>query len=253
MKVVLLAGGFGTRISEESSTTPKPMIEIGGRPILWHIMNIYSEYGYNEFIVLLGYKGYIIKEYFANYFLHQSDVTIDLENNNINIHSNNSEPWKITLIDTGLNTMTGGRIGYAEKYIKDDSFLLTYGDGLSDVRIDKLVEFHKRHKGFITMTSVQPEGRFGALNIGEGDKVCEFVEKPKGDGGWINAGFFVCDREVFKYIEGDETVFEQKPLKEMAKSGGLYTYKHTGFWMPMDTLRDKNRLTRCGIAAKQNG
>ena len=242
MKVVLLAGGFGTRISEESVTIPKPMIEIGGKPILWHIMNIYAEYGHNEFIVLLGYKGYVVKEYFANYFLHQSDVTIDLKNNNIEIHSNKSEPWKITLIDTGLNTMTGGRIKQAQKYIEEESFLLTYGDGLSDIDIGKLIEFHGRHKGFVTMTSAQPEGRFGALDITKEDRVCEFVEKPQGDGAWINAGFFVCDNDIFKYIDNDETIFEQEPLKQMAKDGGLYTYKHSGFWMPMDTLRDKNRL-----------
>ena len=243
MKVLILAGGFGTRLSEETDIRPKPMVEIGGKPILWHIMKIYSTYGYNEFIILLGYKGYVIKEYFANYFLHNSDVTFNLKTNEMEIHNNHSENWKVTLIDTGLNAMTGARIKRAEKYVGDESFMLTYGDGVADIDINKLVEFHKSHKGSITMTSAQPDGRFGALEIGENNQVLKFKEKPKGDGSWINAGFFVCDREVFDYLENkDEEVFEQKPLQNLAKDNKLYTYKHNGFWMPMDTLRDKIKL-----------
>jgi len=243
MKVLILAGGFGTRLSEETDIRPKPMVEIGGKPILWHIMKIYSTYGYNEFIILLGYKGYVIKEYFANYFLHNSDVTFNLKTNEMEIHNNHSENWKVTLIDTGLNAMTGARIKRAEKYVGDESFMLTYGDGVADIDINKLVEFHKSHKGSITMTSAQPDGRFGALEIGENNQVLKFKEKPKGDGSWINAGFFVCDREVFDYLEDkDEEVFEQKPLQNLAKDNKLYTYKHNGFWMPMDTLRDKIKL-----------
>jgi glucose-1-phosphate cytidylyltransferase len=243
MKVVLLAGGFGTRISEESDLKPKPMIEIGGKPILWHIMKLYSHYGYNDFVILLGYKSYVIKEYFANYFLHQSDVTIDLKNNNMEIHNNSSEPWKVTLVDTGLNTMTGGRIKRAQKYIGDETFMLTYGDGVSDVDIESLVACHREHGKAITMTSVQPEGRFGALDIEDGNRVKSFIEKPKGDGHWINGGFFVCEPKVFDYItEGDETVFEQSPLVNLANDGEMIAYKHTGFWKPMDTLRDKVKL-----------
>ena len=245
MKVVLLAGGFGTRISEESNLKPKPMIEIGGKPILWHIMKLYSHHGFNDFVILLGYKSYVIKEYFANYFLHQSDVTIDLKNNNMEIHNNSSEPWKVTLVDTGLNTMTGGRIKRAQKYIGDESFMLTYGDGVSDVDIKSLVECHNSHDKAITMTSVQPEGRFGALDIEDGNNVKSFIEKPKGDGHWINGGFFVCDPKVFDYItEGDETVFEQKPLVNLAKDGEMIAFKHNGFWKPMDTLRDKVALNK---------
>jgi glucose-1-phosphate cytidylyltransferase len=244
MKVLILAGGYGTRISEESDFKPKPMVEIGGKPILWHIMKIYSHYGYNEFIILLGYKGYYIKEYFANYFLHQSDVTIDLKSGEMQIHKNSSEPWKVTLLDTGLDTMTGGRVKRARKYVGDETFMLTYGDGVGDVNIKKLADFHKSHNGYITVTSVQPDGRFGALDIGENNEVKAFIEKPKGDGGWISAGFFVCEPEVFDYIEGDETIFEREPLQRLAKDKQLYTYKHTGFWRPMDTLRDKRELER---------
>ena len=243
MKVLLLAGGFGTRLSEETVNMPKPMVEIGGKPILWHIMKIYSSYGYNDFIVLLGYKGYYIKEYFANYFLHQSDVTFDLKNNEMQIHNTSSEPWKVTLIDTGLNTMTGGRIKRAQEYVGNEPFLLTYGDGVSDVNIKELVDFHKGHGGAITVTAVQPEGRFGSLDIGSDSKVNAFVEKPKGDGAWINAGYFVCEPKVFDYItEGDPTVFEQKPLKRLADEGELFTFKHESFWKCMDTLRDKEQL-----------
>ena len=251
MKVLLLAGGYGTRISEETDLKPKPMIEIGGKPIIWHIMKIYSHYGYNEFVVLLGYKGYYIKEYFANYFLHQSDVTIDIKNNNMEILNNSSEPWKITLLDTGLKTMTGGRIKQAQKFIGNESFMLTYGDGVSDVDIKKLVDFHKAHDGCITMTSAQPEGRFGALNIEEDDKVTHFLEKPKGDGHWINAGFFVCNPEVFDYIDADsKTIFEQEPLRKLAEDGKMYTYKHDHFWKPMDTLKDKNDLNKMWESGK---
>lgn len=244
MKVMLLAGGFGTRLSEETGLRPKPMVEIGGKPILWHIMKMYSKYGFNDFVVLLGYKGYYIKEYFANYFLHQSDVTIDIKNNKIEVLNNSSEPWKITLIDTGTNTMTGGRIKRVQNFVGNKPFMLTYGDGVSDIDIGKLVKFHKSHGKLMTMTSAQPDGRFGALDIASDNKVQEFQEKPKGDGSWINAGFFVCEPGVFNYItQGDSTVFEQKPLKNLAKNGEIYTYKHDGFWMPMDTLRDKNVLS----------
>ena len=243
MKVLLLAGGFGTRLSEETDVRPKPMVEIGGKPILWHIMKIYSTYGFNEFVVLLGYKGYYIKEYFANYFLHQSDITIDMSNNQMEVHNNSSEPWKVTLIDTGLNSMTGGRIKRAQEYIGNETFMLTYGDGVADINIDALLDFHKAHGKALTMTSAQPDGRFGALDIGKNNQVLEFKEKPKGDGSWINAGYFVCEPKVLDYItEGDATVFEQTPLMNLAKDGEIFTYKHDGFWMPMDTLRDKNLL-----------
>ena len=243
MKVLLLAGGFGTRLSEETDVRPKPMVEIGGKPILWHIMKIYSSYGFNDFIVLLGYKGYYIKEYFANYFLHQSDVTIDVKNNKIEILNSSSEPWRVTLLDTGLHSMTGGRIKRAQKFIGSEPFLLTYGDGVADIDIKKLIAFHTSHGKAITMTSSQPDGRFGALDIGTNDCVNEFKEKPKGDGSWINAGFFVCEPKVFDYIvEGDLSVFEQEPLQKMALDGEIFTYKHHGFWMPMDTLRDKHKL-----------
>lgn len=243
MKVLLLAGGFGTRLSEETDVRPKPMVEIGGKPILWHIMKIYSSYGFNDFIVLLGYKGYYIKEYFANYFLHQSDVTIDLKENKIEILNNSSEPWRVTLLDTGLHSMTGGRIKKAQKFIGSEPFLLTYGDGVADIDIKKLIAFHTSHGKAITMTSSQPDGRFGALDIDENDCVKEFKEKPKGDGSWINAGFFVCEPKVFDYIlEGDLSIFEQEPLQKMALDGEIFTYKHHGFWMPMDTLRDKHKL-----------
>jgi len=243
MKVLLLAGGLGTRISEETDIKPKPMVEIGGKPILWHIMKLYSHYGFDEFVILLGYKSYVIKEYFSNYFLHQSDITINMRDNSMEILNNSSEPWKVTLLYTGLNTMTGGRIKRAQEFIGDETFMLTYGDGVSDIDIKKLVEFHNSHDKVLTMTSVQPEGRFGALDI-EGDgQVSNFIEKPKGDGLWINAGFFVCDSKVFDYItEGDATVFEQTPLVNLANQNEIYAFKHTGFWKPMDTLRDKIAL-----------
>jgi glucose-1-phosphate cytidylyltransferase len=240
MKVVILAGGFGTRLSEETDTKPKPMVEIGGKPILWHIMKTYSSYGFNEFVILLGYKGYVIKEFFSNYFLHQSDVTIDLANNNMEIHQNESESWKVTLLETGLSTLTGGRIKRAKEYIGDNDFLLTYGDGLSDVDIAKTIEFHKSHGKNITMTAVQPEGRYGALDIKIDNSISAFKEKPKGDGAWINGGFFVCKPEVLNYIKGDSTTFEQEPLRDLAAEGQLMSFKHDGFWKCMDTLKDKN-------------
>lgn len=244
MKVLLLAGGFGTRLSEETDLKPKPMVEVGGKPILWHIMKMYSAHGYNEFVILLGYKGYYIKEYFANYFLHQSNVTIDLTTNEMQIHNSSSEPWKVTLLDTGLNSMTGGRIKRAQEVVGDEPFMLTYGDGVSDVDIGKLVDFHRSHEGAITMTSVQPDGRFGAIEI-SGDRITQFLEKPKGDGSWINGGFFVCESKVFDYIlDGDSTVFEQEPLKNLATDGELFSYKHDGFWKCMDTLKDKTDLDK---------
>jgi glucose-1-phosphate cytidylyltransferase len=242
MKVLILAGGFGSRLSEETDIRPKPMAEIGGKPILWHIMKHYSFYGFNEFVILLGYKGYYIKEYFANYFLHQSDVTIDLSNNKMQVHNNSSEPWKVTLLDTGLNTMTGGRVKRAKEFINNETFMLTYGDGVSDINLHQLLSFHKQHGKAITMTSVQPEGRFGALEIDANNRVLSFMEKPKGDGSWINGGFFVCEPKVLDYIEADETIFEREPLENLAKDGELFTYRHQGFWKCMDTLRDKNQL-----------
>ena len=243
MKVLILAGGMGTRLSEETNLIPKPMVEIDGKPILWHIMKIYSAHGYNDFIILLGYKGYVIKEYFANYFLHKSDVTFNMKENKMIIHEEHCEPWNVTLIDTGLHTMTGGRVKRAQKYVGNEPFMLTYGDGVTDIDIGKLVEFHKAHGKAATMTSVQPEGRFGAIVFNENGEVTSFAEKPKGDGAWINAGFFVCEPKVFDYItEGDTTIFERSPLENLAKDGELYTYHHDGFWKCMDTLRDKQQL-----------
>lgn len=242
MKVLILAGGYGTRISEESDVRPKPMIEIGGKPILWHIMKHYSSYGFNEFVILLGYKSYVIKEYFANYYLHNSDVTIDTANQKLEIHNNYSENWKITLIDTGLDTMTGGRVKRAKKFIANQPFFLTYGDGVSDVNIQNLLDFHKSHRKKITMTAIQPEGRFGALKLESNNEVSNFLEKPKGDGAWINGGFFVCEPEVLDYIDGDDTIFEKEPLQNLAEERELFSFKHEGFWKCMDTLRDKNQL-----------
>ncbi len=243
MKVLILAGGLGSRLSEETTLKPKPMVEIGGKPILWHIMKIYSSYGFNEFVILCGYKGYMIKEYFAHYFLHMADMTIDMTSNTITHHFNHAEPWKVTMIDTGIDTMTGGRIKKVQEYVGNEPFMLTYGDGVGDVDITKLVEFHKCHGKFITMTSVQPEGRFGSLQISEGNKVTAFQEKPRGDGSWINGGFFVCQPEVFDFIPDDEhIIFEREPLEGLAREGQLFTYKHEGFWKPMDTQRDKTQL-----------
>jgi glucose-1-phosphate cytidylyltransferase len=250
MKVVILAGGLGTRLSEETVLKPKPMVEIGGMPILWHIMKIYSSHGYNDFVICLGYKGYVVKEYFKNYFLHKSDVTIDLANNSMEVHDTQAEPWKITLVDTGNESMTGGRIKRIQRHIGNNPFLLTYGDGVSDVNITKLVEFHKSHGKLCTVTSVQPSGRFGALNINENNEVHSFVEKPKGDGAWINGGFFVCEPAIFDYIEGDATTWEKEPMENIAQEGQMFTYKHDGFWKPMDTLRDKHELEEDWVAKR---
>lgn len=242
MKVVILAGGLGTRLSEETSLRPKPMVDIGDKPILWHIMKTYSSFGFNDFVICLGYKGYVIKEYFANYFLHQSDVTIDMVNNNIQIHQSEAEPWKITLVDTGKNTMTGGRIKRIQKYIGDEPFLLTYGDGVSNVDIKALVDFHKLHQKIVTVTAVQPTGRFGSLNLDEHDNVTAFLEKPKGDGAWINGGFFVCQPEVFDLITNDNVVWEKDPMEKIVENDQMVAFKHHGYWKPMDTLRDKQEL-----------
>ncbi|RZD46983.1 MAG: glucose-1-phosphate cytidylyltransferase [Thaumarchaeota archaeon] len=240
MKAVILAGGFGTRISEESHLKPKPMIEIGRMPILWHIMKNYSTFGVNEFVICLGYKGYMIKEFFANYYLHKSDVTIDLHKNEVSITKPDTEPWKVTLVETGENTMTGGRIKKAEKYI-DDTFCLTYGDGVSNVNITSLIEFHKNKKEIATLTAVQPPGKFGSLLL-DGDRVSEFVEKPKGDNSWINGGFFVFETEVLDKIKDDSTILEKHVLSSLAKENQINAFRHDGFWQPMDTLRDKNYL-----------
>lgn len=243
MKVVILAGGLGTRISEESHLKPKPMIEVGGAPILWHIMKFYSSYGFNEFIICAGYKQYVIKEYFADYYLHRSDVTFDFSaDNKMIIHNNVAEPWKVTIVDTGLETMTGGRIKRVEKYIGNETFMLTYGDGVSNVDLNKLMEFHRNQGKYATITAVQPGGRFGVLEIDETQSVTQFAEKQKEDGGWINAGFMVLEPEVIKYIDGDATFFEREPLERLAKQGQLAAYKHEGFWKCMDTLRDKETL-----------
>ncbi len=243
MKAVILAGGLGTRISEETHLRPKPMIEIGGKPILWHIMKIYAAHGINHFVICLGYKGYLIKEYFANYRLHMSDMTLNLADNSVEIHNDFSENWKITLVDTGEESMTGGRMKRIYDYVKDDeNFCLTYGDGVSNVDIKKLIEFHKSHKKLATLTATQPPGRFGALNISDKSLVTEFQEKPDGDGNFINGGFFVLSPKVIEYIDGDKTLWEQEPLKNLASNNQLMAYKHTGFWQPMDTLRDKVHL-----------
>ncbi|MFD1601602.1 glucose-1-phosphate cytidylyltransferase [Flavobacterium artemisiae] len=250
MKVVLLAGGFGTRISEETVLKPKPMIEIGGMPILWHIMKTYSFHGFNDFVICCGYKGYVIKEYFANYFLHRSDVTISLKDNSLKVHDSQAEPWTITLVDTGVDSMTGGRIKRIKPHIGNEPFLLTYGDGVSDVDIRSLVDFHNGNGKLCTVTSVQPSGRFGALDIKENNEVHSFLEKPKGDGSWINGGYFVCQPEVFDYIEGDSTTFEKEPMEKLASDGQMVAYKHSGFWKPMDTLRDRTELEESWITGK---
>lgn len=241
MKAVILAGGLGTRISEETHLKPKPMIDIGGKPILWHIMKTYSYYGINDFIICLGYKGYVIKEYFANYYMHMSDVTFDMKNNSMSVHQNNSEPWTVTLVDTGEHSNTGGRLKRVAKYVDKETFCFTYGDGVSDVNINDLIEFHYRHKNMATLTAVQPPGRYGALRI-DNERVLEFQEKPQGDGGWINGGYFVLEPAVLDYINGDETIWEKDPVETLASEGKLSAYKHDGFWLPMDTLRDKHRL-----------
>lgn len=241
MKAVLLAGGLGTRISEETHLKPKPMIEIGGRPVLWHIMKMYSAHGINDFIICCGYKGYVIKEYFANYFLHMSDVTFDMRSNEMQVHQNNAESWRVTLVDTGENTMTGGRLRRVAQYLGDDDFCFTYGDGVSTIDIGASVSFHKAHGKQATVTAVQPPGRFGALKI-HGNTVDSFLEKPNGDGAYINGGFFVLSPQVISLIAGDDTIWERQPLEALAKSGQLEAFRHDGFWQPMDTLRDKQYL-----------
>ncbi len=242
MKAVILAGGLGTRISEETSVKPKPMVEIGGKPILWHILKIYSSHGINDFVICCGYKGYVIKEYFANYFLHMSDVTLDMANNHMEVHQRYAEPWRVTLVDTGIDTMTGGRLKRVAPYVKDqEAFCFTYGDGVSDVNITELVEFHRTQKVKATLTATLPPGRFGALDL-QGSKVRSFKEKPKGDGAMINGGFFVLSPEVIDLIKDDATVWEKEPLETLARQDQLAAYQHTGFWQPMDTLRDKTYL-----------
>jgi len=242
MKVVILAGGFGTRISEETSIKPKPMVEVGGKPILWHIMKIYSTFGFNDFIICLGYKGYVIKEYFANYFLHEADVTFDIAHNKMEIHDNNAEPWKVTLVETGENTMTGGRLLRVKNYIGNESFMMTYGDGVADIDLKNLIELHQEKKQVATLTAVQPYGRFGILKIDDENNITQFQEKPQGDGAWINGGFFVLEPEVFDYLKDDMTIFERKPLESLANDGQLNAFYHHGFWMPMDKLSDKQKL-----------
>ncbi len=249
MKAVILAGGFGTRLSEETHLKPKPMVEIGGKPILWHILKIYSFYGINEFIICLGYKGYLIKEYFANYALHMSDVTFNFNSGETIVHKKNSEDWKVTLVDTGENTLTGGRLARVKKYLNDSSFCFTYGDGLADIDIYKLIHSHKVSKSKATLTAVQPPGRYGALDLNN-NKVISFKEKPLGDNSWINGGFFVLEPSVFELIEGDSTSWEDEPLRALARNGELNAFKHTGFWQPMDTLRDHKLLQKCWSSGK---
>jgi len=241
MKAVILAGGFGTRISEETNLKPKPMVEIGGMPILWHIMKIYSAHGINEFVICCGYKGYVVKEYFANYFLHMSDVTFDMKNNKMQVNQKFAEPWKVTLVDTGLNTMTGGRLKKIKKYLDNETFCFTYGDGLVNIDLKKLIKFHKNNKSFVTLTAVQPPGKYGALNLKK-ERVVKFQEKPAGDGSWINGGFFVLEPEIFDYLRGESTVWEKEPLEKMAQQNKVCAFKHNGFWYAVDTLRDKNYL-----------
>lgn len=245
MKAVILAGGFGSRLSEATNLIPKPMVEIGGKPILWHIMKIYSHYGINEFVICCGYKQYVIKEYFANYFRHNCDMTVDLSNNTTTVHDNHSEKWKVTMVDTGLNTMTGGRVKQIQKYIGDERFLLTYGDGVADLNIHETIKEHEKAKATLSLTAYKPAGKFGSLQINpENNMVQSFLEKPDGDGNWINAGFFVCESEVFDYIpEHDNSViFEKQPLESIARDGKMHAYKHRGFWKPMDMLRDNTEL-----------
>jgi len=244
MKVVLLAGGFGTRLSEETNLIPKPMVEIGGRPILWHIMKIYSHWGFNEFIILTGYKSHIIKDYFINYYTRYSDITVDMSNNSVELHNHRTEPWKVTMLYTGQDTMTGGRLLAAKNIIGKERFMLTYGDGVSDINIQELIKMHEKAGKYATLTSVRPSGRFGALDIADNGSITSFKEKPEGDGAWINGGFFVMEHNVFDYlIDGKSTILERKPLETLSEDGKLNAYKHTGFWRAMDTLKDKNELT----------
>ncbi|MBK7902886.1 MAG: glucose-1-phosphate cytidylyltransferase [Proteobacteria bacterium] len=249
MKAVILAGGLGTRISEESGVRPKPMVEIGGRPVLWHILKIYSAYGINDFVICLGYKGYLIKEYFANYFLHMSDVTFDMAQNRMRVHHQHAEPWQVTLVDTGEATQTGGRLKQVRSYLGDDDFCFTYGDGLSSVNVTELVQFHRRNGTIATLTATQPPGRFGSLDV-HGTLITTFAEKPRGDGSLINGGFFVLSTRVFDYIDGDDTVWERGPLERLARERQLSAFVHDGFWQPMDTMRDKNLLESLWQAGK---
>ena len=249
MKAVILAGGLGTRISEESGVRPKPMVEIGGRPVLWHILKIYSAYGINDFVICLGYKGYLIKEYFANYFLHMSDVTFDMAQNRMRVHHQHAEPWQVTLVDTGEATQTGGRLKQVRSYLGDDDFCFTYGDGLSSVNVTELVQFHRRNGTIATLTATQPPGRFGSLDV-HGTLITTFEEKPRGDGSLINGGFFVLSTRVFDYIDGDDTVWERGPLERLARERQLSAFVHDGFWQPMDTMRDKNLLESLWQAGK---
>ena len=251
MKVLILAGGLGSRLSEETNLKPKPMVEIGGYPILWHIMKIYSHYGFNDFVILTGYKSHVIKDFFVNYYQRYSDITVDMTDNSVTVHKTRQEPWKVTMLYTGQNTMTGGRIKKATSYINNEPFLLTYGDGVSDVDIKALIDSHRQSGKLITMTAVKPSGRFGALVINEQNTITSFMEKPKGDGAWINGGFFVCQPEVMDYIaDGNDVIFERAPLEKLAAEGQLHAYKHEGFWQPMDTLRDKIQLTELWEAEK---
>lgn len=251
MRVLILAGGLGTRLSEETRLIPKPMVEIGGKPILWHIMKIYSYYGFNDFVILSGYKSHIIKDYFVHYYQQYSDITVDMLNNTVEIHKIQTEPWKVTILYTGQNTMTGGRIKKAQEYIGNEPFLLTYGDGVADINVNALIENHKQNKKFCTLTAVKPTGKFGAIKIDNDGTINDFQEKPDGDGNWINGGFMVCEPEVFNYIDKDEsTIFERKPLENLAKDGQLNAYKHVGFWRSMDTLKDKNDLTELWLNNK---
>ena len=244
MKVVILAGGYGTRISEESHLKPKPMIEIDGKPIMWHIMKYYSSFGFQDFIICCGYKGYVIKEFFSDYFLHNSDITFDLKNNRLEVLNNDSEPWRVTCVDTGLNTMTGGRIKRIQKFVGQEPFLMTYGDGVSDVDINALIQHHKQANKTLTLTAVRPGGRFGALELSETNEIRSFKEKNIDDGGWINGGFMVIEPEIFEYLDGDSCVFEREPLETLASMGKLQAYKHYGFWQCMDTMNDKNKLEK---------
>jgi len=249
MKAVILAGGYGTRISEETQARPKPMVEVGGRPVLWHVMKTYSAHGIHEFVICLGYKGYMIKEYFANYFLHMSDVTFDLRENRMDVHHRHAEPWRVTLVDTGEATMTGGRLKRIREYVGEESFCFTYGDGLSDVKVPELIAFHQRQGKLATITAVQPPGRFGALDLQQ-NLITGFREKPQGDGGWINGGFFVLEPRALDAIEGDRTLWEREPLERLARDGQLAAFRHLGFWQPMDTLRDKLLLESLWASGK---
>lgn len=251
MKAVILAGGLGTRLSEETVIKPKPMVEVGGKPIIWHIMKIFSAHGINDFIICCGYKGYVIKEYFANYLLHSSDVTIDVKNNKMDIHANSAEPWRVTLVDTGDSTGTGGRLKRIKEYLGNEAFLMTYGDGVANINIKELVEFHQQQKSLATLTAVQPPGRFGAFGLSrDGKSIAHFREKPKGDGAWVNGGFFVLEKEALDYIDGDPIFWEAEPLSKLAEDGQLSAYKHEGFWQAMDTLKDRNTLDEMWMQGK---